>query len=347
MNFEPIKWDGKTLTILDQRLLPVEEKYITLENEEEVFDAIKTLAVRGAPLIGVSAALGMAVCMKNNPGADWAGFEKRFFEVCDYIESSRPTAVNLSWALNRLRQCVGGLEEKTVQNGVGAIEALAVEIFEEDKKLCRAIGANGHEIIKDGDCVLTHCNAGGLATSGYGTALAVIFSAFENGKKFSVFADETRPLLQGARLTSWELVKSGIDCTLICDNMAGFLMKQGRVDKIVVGADRIAANGDTANKIGTYSVARLAAVHNVPFYIAAPYSTIDFDIQTGDQIPIEERTPDEVKNFGARPTAPEGVKVYNPAFDVTPSEFISGIITEKGIIRAPYAENIKKLYSQD
>jgi methylthioribose-1-phosphate isomerase len=271
--------------------------------------------------------------------------ESKVLEVADYLATSRPTAVNLFWALDRMKGVVAAKKDKPPRVVMDLLEAEAVSILEEDKATCRAIGKFGAELVKDGDGILTHCNAGGLATADYGTALAVIFAAHEQGKRVRVYADETRPLLQGARLTTWELMHAGIDVTLICDNMAAVVMREGKVHLVVVGADRIAGNGDTANKIGTYGVALLARAHSVPFYVAAPLSTFDLSLSSGDEIPIEERAPEEVtQGFGKR-TAPEGVKVYCPAFDVTPADLVTAFITEKGVIRPPYTESIGKLAS--
>jgi len=272
-----------------------------------------------------------------------AVFRKRYQEISDYLASSRPTAVNLFWALCRMRNVLDENPDCGVSETLKKLEVEAVTILDEDKDICRAIGKNGNGVIKHSDTILTHCNAGGLATADYGTALGVIYAACEAGKKVKVYADETRPLLQGARLTVWELMQSGVDVTLICDNTAGKVMSDGKINLVVVGADRIAKNGDTANKIGTYTVAVLAKEHKIPFYVAAPSSTFDLSINSGSEIPIEERNQEEVTcGFGKR-TAPEGVKVYSPAFDVTPSRFITGIITEKGILYPPYKKSIKKM----
>ncbi len=340
--FAPIIWDRNKLTVLDQTLLPVKEEYVELKTETEVEDAIKRLVIRGAPLIGVGAALGIFVSMRGNPGTDLESFKKRLKTVCALIGASRPTAVNLAWAVERILKTASSAA--SVSQGLSLIQKEAELIYREDLQMCEQIGIHGAELIDDGDTILTHCNAGGLATSGFGTALSVIFKAHEQGKKIHVYADETRPLLQGARLTTWELMKRGVPCTLICDNMAGFLMKQGKINKIITGADRIALNGDSANKIGTYSLSKLARVHNIPFYIAAPNSTIDFSIAHGDQIPIEERRADEVRHIGIQQTAPLDVPVYNPAFEVTDAEDIHAIITEKAVFRAPYTKNIQEGY---
>jgi methylthioribose-1-phosphate isomerase len=287
------------------------------------------LRVRGAPAIGVAAAYGVVVGMQSHDDA--ATYAKRLREVADYLRTSRPTAVNLFWALERLEKIAAPMDEPKQTTARLLEEARAIE--EEDRQMCRAIGRHGAELIQAHQGILTHCNAGGLATAGIGTALAVLYSAAEQGKQFHVFADETRPLLQGARLTAWELHQAGIDVTLICDSMAAQVMREGRVQLVIVGADRIAVNGDTANKIGTYGVAVLAKAHGIPFYVAAPSSTFDLQIHSGANIPIEQRDPREITHAFGKATSPDGVRVYNPAFDVTPAEFISGIITEAGLIR--------------
>ena len=341
MDFEPVVWRDGRLIIIDQTLLPNAYVHKTLETLSDVWEAIKVLRVRGAPAIGVCAAFGVLVGLREKTPSDVAGALAAVTSSADYLATSRPTAVNLFTALDRMKR-VAGENATTSDPNVfrQRIETEAMAIFEEDQGLCHAIGNHGAALIKDGDGVLTHCNAGGLATSGYGTALAVMFRAHELGRRFHVFADETRPLLQGARLTAWELMHAGMDVTLICDNMAAQVMREGRVQIVIVGADRIAANGDTANKIGTYNVAVIAHAHNVPFYVAAPSTTFDLALDNGDGIPIEQRDPDEiVHGFGKR-TAPEGVKVYNPAFDVTPAHLIAGIITERGILRPPYRTTI-------
>jgi methylthioribose-1-phosphate isomerase len=340
-----IEWVGGTdgfVRIIDQTLLPARLEYRDCRTVEEVWEAIRTLRVRGAPAIGVAAAmgavLGMQGCHDRSRGAYWS----RVREVTGYLRTSRPTAVNLFWALDRMENAVRGRTEELPPQQLTRVlldEALAIE--EEDRQMCRAIGESGAALIRDGEGVLTHCNAGGLATADYGTALAVMFAAAEQGRRFHVFADETRPLLQGARLTAWELQQRGIDVTLICDSMAAQVMKEGRVQLVVVGADRIAANGDTANKIGTYGVALLAQAHGIPFYVAAPSSTFDLSLPTGETIPIEQRDPREVTHGFGRQTAPEGVRVYNPAFDVTPARLIAGFITEKGLVQPVTEANIR------
>ena len=347
-NIETLSWHGDrfgTLRINDQTLLPTEIKIIECRNVETVWEAIKTLRVRGAPAIGIAAAYGVCLGLQTlSADADLSAFRNRLGEVIDYLASSRPTAVNLFWALDRMKTQAKTLYTK--ENVSEIWEALFTEakaIHEEDRHICRSIGHFGQELVKDGSTWLTHCNAGGLATADYGTALAVFFAATESGKKIQVYADETRPLLQGARLTTWELMQRGIDVTLICDSMAALVMQQGKIDGVVVGADRIAANGDAANKIGTYGVAVSAKAHGIPFYVAAPVSTFDLSLLDGSQIPIEERNADEICcGFGKR-TAPEGINVYNPAFDVTPAELIAGIITERGIISPVNRQNIETM----
>lgn len=345
MPVETITWENETLTIIDQTQLPNRFVKKQLKTVEQVWDAIKKLEVRGAPAIGVAAGLGVFVGIQDFTGEDRDLFEKKVYAVADYLASSRPTAVNLFWALNRMKNVLKEHNGIPVSVLKQKLREEALRIMDEDKTTCREIGRFGNELIGDPCTILTHCNAGGLATVDYGTALGVIYAAHESGKKVKVYADETRPLLQGARLTAWELLHSGIDVTLICDNTAAKVMSEGKIDVAIVGADRIASNGDTANKIGTYMVALAAKAHNIPFYVAAPSSTFDLSLSSGTDIPIEERDPLEVVNgFGAQ-TAPSGVKVYSPAFDVTPAELISAIITEKGIIRPPFVKNIRSMLS--
>jgi methylthioribose-1-phosphate isomerase len=340
-----IEWIGGSdgfVRLIDQTLLPTQLAYRDCRTVEQVWEAIKVLRVRGAPAIGVAAAMGTVLGMQPFADRSRGGYRKRLKEVTDYLRTSRPTAVNLFWALDRMQRHESVMpEDRSPEERTRRLldEALAIE--EEDRAMCRAIGAAGAALVGEGKGVLTHCNAGGLATADYGTALAVMFTAAEQGRRFRVYADETRPLLQGARLTAWELQQRGIDVTLICDNMAAQVMKEGRIHLVVVGADRIAANGDTANKIGTYGVALLAAAHSIPFYVAAPSSTFDLSLATGDGIPIEQRDPKEVTHGFGRQTAPEGVQVYNPAFDVTPARLIAGIITEKGMIAPVSRETIR------
>jgi methylthioribose-1-phosphate isomerase len=309
-------------------------------------EAIKAMKVRGAPAIGVTAAYGIVLGVKENSGRDKEEFFKRLYHAADELKSTRPTAVNLFWAIDRMVRKAEENREKTIPDIQKILEREADNMAEEDFRINRKIGENGQVLLKGGEVILTHCNAGALATVDYGTALGVIRAAWENGKKVSVYADETRPYLQGARLTAWELMQSNIPVTLITDNMAGYFMKKGVVTAAIVGADRIAANGDTANKIGTYSVAVLARENNIPFYVAAPVSTLDFSIASGEEITIEERNEREVTFIGETRIAPEGVKVANPAFDVTPAKYITAIITEKGIVSPPYLENLKKMVSR-
>lgn len=344
MIVEAVKWIGDIdgyLELIDQRRLPAEFTRLQCRDVETLFEAIKTLAVRGAPAIGVSAAYGLALALQKLDASD--NIEKSieaFKRAREYLASSRPTAVNLFWALNRVWQAAESVE--TLQQLREIVLSEANAIYQEDVDMCRKIGQHGEKFIKDSAGILTHCNAGALATAGQGTALSPMFEAHKKGRKFSVFADETRPLLQGARLTAWELKQAGIDVTVICDNMAGWLMKQGKISAVITGADRIASNGDTANKIGTYSLSILAREHGVPFYIAAPSSTFDLNIKNGAEIPIEQRAAEEVTTFAGTKTAPTDVGVYNPAFDVTNARDIAAIITEKGIIEKPDAERISK-----
>ena len=320
----PLRWDGTRLLLLDQRLLPREERWVECRTAADVAEAIRTMVVRGAPAIGVSAAFGMAMAARS--GED-------LLAAADLLKRSRPTAVNLAWAVDRMTRLGGDPV------------AEAERILEEDVAANRRMGRYGAELLGQSSTVLTHCNAGARATGGYGTALGVIRAAVESGRSVAVFADETRPYLQGARLTAWELQRDGIDVTLITDNMAGHFFQQGKFDAVIVGADRIAANGDTANKIGTYTVAVLANAHHVPFYIAAPVSTIDPDCPTGAEIPIEERSAQEVTEINGTRVAPEGVAVRHPAFDVTPARLITGIITERGVLRPPYTEAIRNVFN--
>jgi methylthioribose-1-phosphate isomerase len=339
-----LRWIGGVdgyLELIDQTRLPTEFVRLACHDVETVWEAIKTLRVRGAPAIGVAAAYGVCLGLQPVAGATEKAFFDRLDEVIDYLASSRPTAVNLFWALERLRRLA---QQRRGRRSPGALLAdLLAEarvIHEEDRQMCRAIGEHGAPLLADGQGVLTHCNAGALATSDYGTALAVIYTAAASGKRIHVYADETRPLLQGARLTAWELQRRGIPVTLICDNMAAQVMREGRVQAVVVGADRIAANGDVANKIGTYGLAVLAAAHAIPFYVAAPTSTFDLAIASGDAIPIEQRDPREITHGFGRQTAPDGVGVYNPAFDVTPARLIKALICERGVIEPITRERI-------
>ena len=347
-NIETLSWHGDcfgSLKMIDQTLLPTEIKIIELQHVEAVREAIKTLQVRGAPAIGIAAAYGLCIGLQDLPAdANHEMLRWKLHDVSDYLVSSRPTAVNLFWALNRMKAKAESLyATKSVSEIREILFVEAQTIHEEDRYICRSIGRFGQELVKDGSTWLTHCNAGGLATADYGTALAVFFAATESGKKIQIYADETRPLLQGSRLTAWELMQRNIGVTVICDSMAALVMRQGKIDGVIVGADRIAANGDTANKIGTYGVAVLARAHHVPFYVAAPVSTFDLNLSEGSEIPIEERGADEICcGFGKR-TAPAGVKVYNPAFDVTPANLITGIVTERGIISPVNRQSVEMM----
>lgn len=341
MKFHPVRWDKGALIIIDQTLLPTQLTYLTLDTLDAVWDAIKQLKVRGAPAIGVCAAFGVLVGIRQRQPATLKAARHAVTVIADHLATTRPTAVNLFWALDRMRAvAVTGKDDDSPVRYMEALEQEACAIFDEDQALGLAIGTAGAPLIQDGAGVLTHCNAGGLATSGHGTALSVMFRAWEAGRRFRVYADETRPLLQGARLTTWELQQAGMDVTLICDNMAAQVMREGKIDLVIVGADRVAANGDAANKIGTYGVAVLAKAHQIPFYVAIPSSTVDSTLPDGDAIPIEERAAAEITHgFGVQ-TAPDGISVYNPAFDVTPAALISGIITESGILTPPFTPQL-------
>ncbi|MBX3320839.1 MAG: S-methyl-5-thioribose-1-phosphate isomerase [Nitrospira sp.] len=329
-----VEWKQGAVRLLDQSKLPGAVEFLDCPDYHTVADAIRTLKVRGAPAIGVTAAMGVALGAQSISATDYPTFSRAALKICDELANTRPTAVNLFWAIERMKQKLESLSGEPILAIKHALLSESQAILEEDIALCRTMGRHGAELIRDGETVLTHCNAGSLATAGYGTALGVIRAAWEQGKKINVIADETRPVLQGARLTAWELMQDQIPVTLITDNMAGSLMRQGKIHLCVVGADRIAANGDVANKIGTYSVAVLAKAHNIPFYVAAPYSTIDLNTKSGDAIPIEQRNPIEVTTIhGSHLVAPTGVSVYNPAFDVTPAELITGIITERGVFK--------------
>lgn len=329
-----VEWKDGAVCLLDQSRLPGTVEVLTCRNYHSVADAIRELKVRGAPAIGVTAALGVALGARAVTATEYEVFAKAVQDICNHLAGTRPTAVNLFWAIERMKRKLEELKTLPISSIQQGLLEEAQTILHEDIALCKAMGKHGAELIKDGQTVLTHCNAGALATAGYGTALGVIRAAWEQGKKIQVVADETRPVLQGARLTAWELMQDHIPVTLITDNMAGSLMRQGKIDLCVVGADRIAANGDVANKIGTYSVAVLAKAHGIPFYVAAPYSTIDLQTPSGADIPIEQRNPTEVTSLhGSHPIAPAGVGVYNPAFDVTPAAFITAIITERGVFK--------------
>lgn len=337
-----IAWQGDDIVMVDQRKLPATEVYVTCKSATDVAKAIKTMVIRGAPAIGVCAAMGLALGAARSKATGTKQFTTEFQRNCDLLAETRPTAVNLFWAIERMKRSFseGALGGASVAQLQVRLRAEADRIHDEDIASCKAIGAHGAPLVPDDARILTHCNAGALATAGYGTALGVIRGAVEAGRKVRVLADETRPFLQGARLTAWELVKDGIDTTVITDNMAGAIMRAGEIDLVVVGADRIAANGDTANKIGTYTVAVLAKEHGIPFYVAAPWSTIDLATANGDAIPIEERNPREVTHVGNHQLAPEGAHIRNPSFDVTPSKYITAIITERGVFRAPFLESL-------
>jgi methylthioribose-1-phosphate isomerase len=331
---ETIEWTAAGVVMIDQRLLPQQQVFVTCRTYQEVADAIKTMVIRGAPAIGVAAAMGVALGVRQN-----ADFET----VCNTLAATRPTAVNLFWAIDRMRRLRASLEGESPEAIAARMIEEAQQVRQEDIALCMAIGRHGAALVPDGKTVLTHCNAGALATAGYGTALGVIRAAVGAGKKIDVFADETRPFLQGARLTAWELQQDRIPTTLITDNMAGHFLRSGRIGCVVVGADRIASNGDVANKIGTYSVAVLAKENGVPFYVAAPVSTFDLTLASGDQIPIEQRPSSEVTHIFGVPVAPENIPVENPAFDVTPARYVTAIICEHGIAREPYKESLRAL----
>jgi methylthioribose-1-phosphate isomerase len=341
-----IDWQGDVVVMVDQRKLPGQEIYIRCRTAQEVARAIRTMVIRGAPAIGVAAAMGIALGMRRSTAKGTKQFTVEFQKICDMMAGTRPTAVNLFWAIDRMKRVFAEAAQagQSTDEIAARLELESRAIHDEDVASCRTMGAFGADVVPDGARVLTHCNAGALATAGYGSALGVIRAAVERGKRIAVFADETRPFLQGARLTAWELVRDGINTTVITESMAGPLMRAGEIDLVVVGADRIAANGDTANKIGTYTVAVLAREHKIPFYVAAPLSTIDLSTPDGDQIPIEERDRREISHLGSSQLTPEGAHIRNPAFDVTPHRYISGIITEKGIFGPPYHETLKRAF---
>ena len=341
--------EDDVVVMIDQRKLPAQEIYVRCKTAAEVARAIRTMVIRGAPAIGVAAAMGIALGMRKSKATGTQKFAADFYNVCELMAGTRPTAVNLFWAIDRMKRsfAAAAAAGESVDEIKDRLDREAQLIHDEDVASCKAMGAFGAAVVPDDARILTHCNAGALATAGYGTALGVIRGAVAAGKAVSVFADETRPFLQGARLTAWELVRDGIQTTVITDNMSGALMRQGKVNFVVVGADRIAANGDTANKIGTYSVAVLAREHKIPFYVAAPLSTIDLKTPDGDGIPIEERSAREVTHVGGAQLAPEGALVWNPAFDVTPHRLIAGIITERGIFRAPYIESLAGAFERE
>ena len=338
-----LAWTPEGVRFIDQTKLPLEESYVLATTYEQVADVIVTMVVRGAPAIGVSAAYGVALGVLRTRAATAREFAPEFEKICAKLAGTRPTAVNLFWAIDRMKRLFARLAAagNSLDEIRGKLLAEANAMYDEDIAACETMGAFGAALLPNEGGVLTHCNAGALATCGYGTALGVIRSAVERGKKIKVYADETRPFLQGARLTAWELMEDGIETTVICDNMAAHLMKQGLIHAVVVGADRIAANGDTANKIGTYSVAIAAKEHGIPFYVAAPWSTIDLATATGDLIPIEERPAVEVTHHGGKQLTPNRVGIRNPAFDVTPAKYIAAIITERGVLRAPYEDSLR------
>jgi methylthioribose-1-phosphate isomerase len=340
-----LTWTPEGVRFIDQTKLPLEEGYVLATTYEQVAEAITAMVVRGAPAIGVSAAYGVALGAMRTKARTAAEFAPEFSRICAHLAATRPTAVNLFWAIDRMRAVFAALQAAgaPLAQIQEKLLAEANAMYDEDIAACKAIGAHGEALLPESGGVLTHCNAGALASCGYGMALGVIRAAVERGKRIHVYADETRPFLQGARLTAWELMADGIPTTVICDNMAASLMQQGRIQAVVVGADRIAANGDTANKIGTYGVAILAREHGIPFYVAAPWSTIDLATPTGDAIPIEERPAREVTHHAGKQIVPEGVGICNPAFDVTPARYISAIVTERGVMLAPYEESLKEM----
>jgi len=338
-----LEWTDDGVRFIDQTKLPTEEVYVTCKDYEEVATAIRDMIVRGAPAIGVSAAMGIALGVRDAEGDHVAELRRQFNQICDTMGETRPTAVNLFWAIKRMQDRFEQVSEFPVAQIKQAMITEAQRMYVEDIAANEAMGRNGAVLLPSSGGVLTHCNAGALATCGYGTALGVIRAAVESGKKIHVFADETRPFLQGSRLTAWELTKDGIPTTVISDNMAGAMMRQGKIGAVIVGADRIAANGDVANKIGTYTVAVLAKEHGIPMYVAAPWSTIDMETPDGSKIPIEQRSAREVTHIAGKQMTPDGVKIENPAFDVTPNQYVTAIITERGVAKAPYGESLKKL----
>ena len=338
-----LEWTDAGVRFIDQTKLPTEETYVTCRNYEEVADAIRTMIVRGAPAIGVAAAMGIALGVRDSQAQNHTGLKRDFDHISEVLAGTRPTAVNLFWAIRRMRTKFEEVSAQPIPQIKQELIAEAQRMLVEDIAANEAMGRHGAVLLPASGGILTHCNAGALATCGYGTALGVIRAAMESGKRLQVFADETRPFLQGSRLTAWELMKDNIPTTLISDNMAGAMMQQGKIDAVIVGADRIAANGDVANKIGTYTVAILAKEHGIPFYVAAPFSTIDLETPDGSRIPIEQRSSREVTHLAGRQIAPDGVKVENPAFDVTPHRYVTAIITERGVAREPYADSLREL----
>ncbi|MDY6952262.1 MAG: S-methyl-5-thioribose-1-phosphate isomerase [Thermodesulfobacteriota bacterium] len=343
---ETIVWKDNAVVMIDQRKLPNQEKYVVCKTHRSVIGAIKDLVIRGAPAIGVAAAMGVALGAAKIRASQIGLFRAKFDAICREMVAARPTAANLAWAVERMRQVAGKASNKSVEQVKRSLVKEAKQMLAEDIAINQAMGRHGQRLLKDGDCVLTHCNAGALATGGYGTALGVVRAAVAAGKQIKVVADETRPFLQGARLTAWEMKEEGIPVTVITDNAAGYLMQQGRVDAVIVGADRIAANGDVANKIGTYTVAVLARTHKVPFYVAAPLSTIDVSTKTGKKIPIEQRDPKEVTHLLGKRIVPDGAGAAYPAFDVTPHRYVSAIITEKGVITPPFKAGIEGFFKR-
>src|SRR5271166_3609484 len=338
-----LEWTDDGVRFIDQTKLPTEETYVTCKSYEEVADAIRTMIVRGAPALGVTAAMGVALGVRDSQAANQEGLKRDLDHICEVLAATRPTAVNLFWGIRRMQTKFEQLSAQPVRDIKRELIAEAQRMLVEDIAANQAMGKHGAVLLPASGGILTHCNAGALATCGYGTALGVIRAAVESGKKLHVFADETRPFLQGSRLTAWELMKDGIPTTLISDNMAGAMMQQGKIDAVIVGADRIAANGDVANKIGTYMVAVLAKEHGIPFYVAAPFSTVDLETADGSGIPIEQRASREVTHLAGKQIAPDGVSVENPAFDVTPASYVTAIITERGVARTPYAESLRGL----
>jgi methylthioribose-1-phosphate isomerase len=340
---QTLEWTDQGVRFIDQTKLPMEETYVNCTTYQQVADVIRDMVVRGAPAIGVAAAMGIALGAQNSKAENTGDLKRDFDQICEVIGKTRPTAVNLFWAIRRMQEKFETLRVRPIPQIKQSLIEEAKRMHAEDIAANRAMGLHGATLMPATGGVLTHCNAGALATCGYGTALGVIRAAFEQGKKIHVYADETRPFLQGSRLTAWELMKDGIPTTVISDNMSGAMMKQGKIQAIVVGADRIAANGDVANKIGTYTVAVLAKEHGIPFYVAAPISTVDLETPDGSKIPIEQRNPREVTHIAGKQMVPDGVSIENPAFDVTPAKYVTAIVTERGIARAPYEESLKKL----
>ncbi len=343
-----IAWEDDAIVMIDQRKLPGQEVYVRCRTAPEVARAIKTMVIRGAPAIGVAAAMGLAIGMRRSKATGTQKYTAEFTKLCQLMADTRPTAVNLFWAIDRMKRALseGLFAGESAEQLTARLESTARRIHDDDVACCREMGQHGAALVPDGARILTHCNAGALATAGYGTALGVIRAAVEQGKHVTVFADETRPFMQGSRLTAWELTRDGIDTTVITESMAGPLMQSGKVDLVVVGADRVAANGDVANKIGTYTVAVLAHENGIPFYVAAPCSTIDLETADGTLIPIEQRGAKEVTHLGGTQLAPDAAKVWNPAFDVTPHRYIAGIITERGILRPPYAASLRGTHDE-